>query len=174
MPVSFPESLELPDCLMKYTMLSMHLPTSGTGDFAFSFSCLSLIKHKNIISISVSAQWYVLYVHVIYLQFVKAPVKLPITTWCLILGLSIDMKVLKPGRWFCEVKTVLPQARSLQIKRKVNSKIIQGKDKNLTDVCSSFANPFFRRVTAVFIYSRSYLCESVQNLSWERGSEINS
>lgn len=98
---------------MKHAMLSMHLPTSGIGDFAFSLSCLSLIKHKNIISISLSTQWYVLYVHVIYLQFVKAPVKLPTATWCLILGLSIDMKVLKPGRWFCEVKTVLPQARSL-------------------------------------------------------------
>lgn len=99
--------------MMKYAVFSMHLPSSVTGDFAFCLSCLSLIKHKNIISISVSTQWYILYVHVIYLQFVKAPVKLPIATWCLILGLSIDMKVLKPGRWFCEVKTVLPQARSL-------------------------------------------------------------
>lgn len=94
-------------------MFSGHLPTSMTGDFAFYLSCLSLVKHKNIISISLRTQWYVLYVHVIYLQFVKAPVKLPISTWCLILGLSIDMKDLKPGRWFCEVKTVLPQARSL-------------------------------------------------------------
>lgn len=110
-PLKF--KLKFPECMMKYAMFSGHLPTSVTGDFAFYLSCLSLVKHKNIISISLRTQWYVLYVHVIYLQFVKAPVKLPISTWCLILGLSIDMKDLKPGRWFCEVKTVLPQARSL-------------------------------------------------------------
>ena len=45
-------------------------------------------------------------------QLCQASVKLPTATWCLTLALSIDMKVLKPGRWFRKAKTVLPQAKS--------------------------------------------------------------
>jgi len=37
--------------MIKYATLSMRLPTSVTGDFAFHLSCLSFIKHKNMISI---------------------------------------------------------------------------------------------------------------------------